>query len=266
MVDYSRRNLIVSGFAISISALVGRRAFASGLGAGAPEKESFAPQGYKLAWSDEFSCNTLDRSKWDFRTDSKQWSTQLPGNVSVRGGKLIITLDRAPAGAAMKYAGGGVISKEAFGYGYYECRMRILAGKGWHSSFWLMKHNGSGGTGTSAADLELDVIENDSIDLRSYGITTHKWKDGHVAYGHKVVHTPSLSEYHVYGCEYTREIVRYYFDGILEQSTDIASLPQGKLNIWLTSIASGLGHTDRVDDARLPGHVEYDYARYYRKA
>ncbi len=49
-------------------------------------------------------------------------------------------------------------------------------------------------------------------------------------------------------------------------NANYASLPQGKLNIWLTSIASGLGHTDRVDDAQLPGHVEYDYARYYRKA
>jgi len=140
-----------------------------------------------------------------------------------------------------------------------------MAGKGWHSSFWMMKHDGTGGTTTEPADLELDVIENDSVDLQSYGITTHKWKGGHEQFGHKKMETLPLSDYHVYGCEYTPTTVKYFFDGNLVQSTDIASLPQGDVNIWLTSIASGLGDTDRVDDSRLPGHVDYDYVRFYRK-
>lgn len=266
MVDRLRRNLLLSGLAFSASAVAGRLSWGRGMGVGVPERKSFVPPGYELAWSDEFNDGSFDRSKWVFRTDTKQWSTQLPESVSVSGGNLVIALNRAPAGEKVKYTGGGVISREAFSYGYYECRMRIRAGKGWHSSFWLMKRDGSGGTNTSAADLELDVIENDSIDLRSYSITTHKWKGGHVAYGHKRVNTPPLSEFHVYGCEYTPATVRYYFDGALEQSTDIASLPQGDLNIWLTSIASWLGNTDRVDETQLPGHVEYDYARFYRKA
>jgi beta-glucanase (GH16 family) len=143
--------------------------------------------------------------------------------------------------------------------------MRIMAGKGWHSSFWLMKYDGSGSTGTPSAELELDVIENDSVDLLSYGVTTHKWKDGHQAYGHKRVTTLPLNDYHVYGCEYTPSTVNYYFDGDLVQNVDIHSLPQGDVNIWLTSIASGLGKTDGVDDSRLPGHVDYDYVRFYRK-
>ena len=249
---------------------------------------SSVPAGYTLAWADEFEGKELDRSKWDFRTDTKLWSTQLPENVSITNGSLNLALNSATASAGIKktsggaeyvndpahlkppagikYTGGGVISKTAFGYGYYESKMRVLAGKGWHSSFWLMKHNGSGGTDISAGDLELDIIENDSVDLTSYGITTHKWKGGHQAYGHKKVATLPLSDYHVYGCEYTADAVKYFFDGNLVQTTDIASLPQGDVNIWLTSIASGLGNTDSVDDSRLPGHVDYDYVRFYRKA
>ncbi len=253
--------------------------------AGAPK--SAVPEGYKLAWADEFDGGTLDASKWDFRTDTKHWSTQLPQNVSLRDGNLVISLNnlattagvKHTAGGAeyvsdpshpappagIKFAGGGVISRTAFGHGYYESRMRIMAGKGWHSSFWMMKHDGTGGTTTEPADLELDVIENDSVDLQSYGITTHKWKGGHEQFGHKKMETLPLSDYHVYGCEYTPTTVKYFFDGNLVQSTDIASLPQGDVNIWLTSIASGLGDTDRVDDSRLPGHVDYDYVRFYRK-
>jgi beta-glucanase (GH16 family) len=254
----------------------------------APPPKSAVPPGFELAWSDEFDGNSLDRSKWDFRTDTRHWSTQLPQNISLRDGSLIISLNSTAEKAgvkntaggaeyvfdpahpeppkAIKYSGGGVISKKAFGYGYYESRMRIMAGKGWHSSFWMMKHDGSGTTDPSPAEIELDVIENDSIDLLSYGINTHKWKGGHESHGHKTVETLPLSDYHVFGCEYTPATVKYFFDGDLVQTTDIASLPQGDVNIWLTSIASGLGNTDAVDDSRLPGHVDYDYVRFYRKA
>jgi len=253
----------------------------------APPPKASVPAGYELAWRDEFDGDSLDRSRWDFRTDTKDWSTQLSRNISLSNGNLLITLNKVaqngedlnttaavlsknffgyvPEGGPGNYTGGGVISKEAFGYGYFETRMRIMAGKGWHSSFWLMSHDGSGSTGTATADLELDVIENDSIDPLSYGITTHKWKGGHESFGHKRVTTLPLFDYHVYGCEYTPSDVKYFFDGHLAQTADISSLPQGKVNIWLTSIASGLGDTDAVDDSRLPGHIDFDYVRFYRK-
>ena len=77
--------------------------------------------------------------------------------------------------------------------------------------------------------LELDVVENDSIDPLSFAITTHKWKDGYESYGHKRVNTLPVFDYHVYGCEYTLQLaVRYFFDGELVQTVDISSLPQGK--------------------------------------
>ncbi|MCP5115002.1 MAG: FAD-dependent oxidoreductase, partial [bacterium] len=223
------------------------------------------PKGYELAWSDPFDGTLLDRSQWTYRTDRKHWSTQLRANVAVRDGNLVITANRVSASGGREFTGGGVISKQLFGYGYYESRLRILAGKGWHSSFWLMKYSGDGGTGTDQAELELDVIENDSIDLNSYGINTHRWKGEHATFGHKRITTPLLSDYHVYGCEYTPTTVRYFFDGELVQTVDISSLPQGEVNIWLTSIASHLGNTDAVDSTRLPGHIYFDYVRFYRK-
>jgi beta-glucanase (GH16 family) len=251
----------------------------------APPPKSSVPVGYQLAWHDEFDGDSLDTSKWDLRTDTKHWSTQLPRNIALRDSNLLIALNKiasngedlntgpvvlskssygyVPEGGEGKYVGGGVISKDAFGYGYYEARLRIMAGKGWHSSFWLMRHDGSGSTGTAAADLELDIVENDSINPLSYGITTHKWRGGHETYGHKRVTTLPLFDYHVYGCEYTPSSIKYFFAGELVQTVDIASLPQGKVNIWLSSIASSLGDTDSVDDSRLPGHIDVDYVRFY---
>ena len=224
-----------------------------------------APPGYKLAWSDEFDGARVDITKWVYRTDSKHWSTQKPANASVANGYLVIALGKESAGDK-QYSGGGVISRQAFRFGYYESRFRIVAGKGWHSSFWMMGHDGSGGTATGATRLELDVIENDSIDPASYGVTVHKWEGQHQSYGHKNIGvSPPLSEFHVFGCEYTPTEVRYFLDGRLVQTVDVSKLPHGDLNIWLTSIASYLGKTDAVDDARLPGRVEYDYVRFYTR-
>ncbi|HWB96374.1 MAG TPA: family 16 glycosylhydrolase, partial [Bryobacteraceae bacterium] len=234
-------------------------------GAGSVAAQPVAPvQGYTLAWSDEFDQSALDTARWTYRTDSKHWSTQTPANIHLEGGSLVIDLRKQAAGGK-QYTGGGVISTRAFGYGYYESRFRIRAGKGWHSSFWMMKHNGSGGTDPAGADLELDVIENDSIDLNSYGVNTHRWKGEHLSVGHKNIATSSLADFHVFGCEYTPSEVRYFLDDRLVQTADVSAFPRGDVHIWLTSIASQLGKTDAVDEARLPGRVEYDYVRFYVK-
>jgi beta-glucanase (GH16 family) len=222
------------------------------------------PEGYKLAWADEFDGSSLDRANWCYRTDSKHWSTQLPANVTLANGNLVFVLKKERSDGK-EYTGAGVISKPAFRFGYYESRFRIDAGKGWHSSFWMMGHDGGGGTGTGATELELDVIENDSIDLTSYGVNLHKWQGKHQSIGHKKVTTSSLADFHVFGCEYTSRTVKYFLDGQAVQTIDVSSLPHGDLQIWLTSIASHLGKTDAVDDSRLPGHVYFDYVRFYEK-
>lgn len=85
------------------------------------------PPGYKLAWSDEFTGNSLDTNKWNYRTDSRHWSTQLPANALVRDGKLILAGKKQDAGTN-HYTGAGIISKQAFKYGYYESRFKVPSG------------------------------------------------------------------------------------------------------------------------------------------
>jgi beta-glucanase (GH16 family) len=231
---------------------------------------------YSLAWSDEFEAPSLDETQWNYRTDSKHWSTQRPENVEVTGGTLKLHVKKEPAGDK-QYTGGGIISKKAFRYGYYEARMKVPPGAGWHTSFWMMLHNGKGGTGTDSACQELDVIENDSIHKNSYGVNVHKWRGEHVYYGKKTVKTPDLSaEFHVFGCEFTPQTVKYFFNGELVQKVDVTKalrkdgtsldFEHGDQHVWLTSIASHLGGTKAVDDTALPAFAEFDYVRFYHQA
>ena len=240
-----------------------------------PTAKDGSMSAYQLIWSDEFDAADLDAAKWDFRTDSKHWSTQKPENVEVSGGTLKLHLKKEEAGDK-HYTGGAVISKAAFRYGYYEARMKVPPGAGCHTSFWMMLHNGKGGTDPNAACQELDVIENDSNHIASYGVNVHKWKGEHIAFGGKTVKTPDLSAgFHVFGCEFTPATVKYFFDGELVQSVDATKATKkggeavdfehGDQHVWLTTIASQLGGTKAVDDTAMPATAEFDYVRFFSK-
>lgn len=222
--------------------------------------------GYTLVWSDEFNAGKLDTNKWDFRTDSKMWSTQKPENVSVRDGNLILAVKKVVAGDK-HYTGAGVISKAAFKYGYYESRFKVPPGAGWHTSFWMMKLDGKGGTAPGASAQELDVCENDSVKLTNYGVNVHRWNPlPHISQGHKSVKTPDLSaDFHTFGCEFTPEQVKYYFEGELVQTVAVTNFAHSDQHIWLTTISSSLGGTKAVDDTKLPAAAEFEYVRFYQK-
>ena len=84
--------------------------------------------------------------------------------------------------------------------------------------------------------------------------------------GWKKVSTPDLAaNFHVFGCEFTPETVKYFFDGKLVQTVDATKFPHSEQNIWLTVIATSLGRTKAVDDTKLPAAAEFDYVRFYEK-
>lgn len=221
--------------------------------------------GYKLAWADEFDGPALDTAKWDYRTDSKALSTQKPENVAVGEGRLRLGLKKEEA-RGKQFTGAGVISKKTFKYGYYEARFKTPPGAGWHTSFWMQTHDGSGGTAPKATLQELDVCENDSGNPRQYAVNVHKWNPApHKVLGGKGVKTPDLSaDFHVFGCEFTPQAVKYYFDGKLVQTVDASAFEHSDHHIWLTSIAYGKNNKV-VNEGKLPAAAEYDYVRFYEK-
>jgi hypothetical protein len=215
-----------------------------------------------LAFSDEFESSSLDAAKWDYRTGPRMWSEQRPANVSVAGGMLRIALRREKAGP-LDYTAGGVISRQAFQYGYYEAAVRMPKGRGWHTSFWMMQNGPK--AGIEDRFQEIDVCEQDSSDHSSYSVNWHSYKP-HVSFGHKQITGPDLSAgFHLYGAEFTPAAVRFYFDDRLVHSIDISGVPHFEQHIWLTSIATWLGKTSSVEDAALPETALFDYVRYYRR-
>ena len=218
------------------------------------------PGKWKLVFADEFDGSALDSSRWDYRTGGRMWSEQRPANVSVGGGMLRLAL-RREKGGALDYTAGGIISKQAFRYGYYEARVKMPKGRGWHTSFWMMQNGPKAGLDDRYQ--EIDVCEQDSVDHSTYSVNWHNYKP-HSSLGGKRVAGPDLSaDFHVYGAEFGPSQARFYFDNVLVHAIDISALPHYDQHIWLTSIASPLQRTISVDDSALPEEALFDWVRYY---
>ncbi len=156
--------------------------------------------GYSLAWNDEFNGGAIDATKWGYRTDSKHLSTQKSENVSVKDGLLRLTLKKETAGNK-NYTGAGIVSQPVFKYAYYEARAKMPPGAGWHTSFWLMKHDGSGTTDFQMASQGIVVVQNESVDHASYAVKVDKYQEPAACYGFLRLPTPDLSaDFHVFGC------------------------------------------------------------------
>jgi len=220
---------------------------------------------FELAFSDEFTSAQTDTNKWHFRTDSKHWSTQLRQNIELKDGHLKIHLKKENS-KGKEYTGGGLISKDTFGYGYYETKMMTPKSAGWHSSFWLMGYDGSGGTGPSKTYIEIDILENDSKINLGYRTNLHIWKGTHKDLGGEYVSSEKLNQdFQTVACLYRADSLFYFYNGKEVDRKEIRNTPKSGMSIWLTCIASFLGGTEKVDDAGLPSELLFDYVRFYRE-
>ena len=219
----------------------------------------------KLVFEDNFDSTALNTNVWDYRTDTRFWSKQVPENVTVADGYLYLNVKQQQIGTT-QYTGAGIITKKGYRYGYYESRFKIPPGKGWHTSFWMMYRTPSTGIPYSTLYQEIDVCENDSKSQTSYSTNLHNYSPVHTSFGGKSVSTPNLStDFHVWGCEFMPKEVKFFFEGNLVRTLDATKQPHGDASIWLTTIAAPLGGTDTVDVAKLPSAAIYDYVRFYEQ-
>lgn len=242
--------------AISLAMCGSRRALAE-------ERASFVPEGYRLAWSDEFDGDHLNMDAWVHRTTQRgQTSICLPENVSLADGKLRIACRREPD-RKVQLTCGGAITRQPFRYGYYEVAVRMHGGVGWHEAFWTTI-----GTDFSKMTPELEKIPRIEIDcfesyadhgLHKFTYGVIEWHPIHGGVSRGYHETPiNLAEsFNVFGFEFTPEFVNFYFNGELLETTDAREIPRNPFHLWLSCIATK--DTPDVQD----GYCEFDYLRCY---
>ena len=223
-----------------------------------------APQNYTLVFSDTLGSSVLDPSKWNYRTDGKDLSAQLPANVVESGGYANINLAQQSF-AGFSWTGGGLVSKDSFRYGYYQVKAKITANPGWHTSFWVIAGDGTT-TYPPAAKTEIDGFEINTDNPSSISMGTEEWSNGSNVGGTRCnsSYNPGFSTaagYHYYGFEWTESGITYYIDGaaVCTQSFPASSWTHDLVNIWLTSI----GYTSDISVADNPSPNSFADVSYY---
>ncbi len=150
---------------------------------------SFLPEGidFTLVWNDEFDGDTLDRSKWDYRTSmmGKKHPAWVDKGVYLDGNSnAVFTLleeNSQPVSAQLQTGYNFMdepVKKTKFGnndlqwnigklrkslftykYGYYECRCRLQQKPGWWSAFWMQSPIIGASLDPADSGVEIDIME-----------------------------------------------------------------------------------------------------------
>jgi len=260
---------------------------------------SFVPAGYRLAFGDEFDDGDLSRINenatggkpgapaWRSRYHQDRFTVinqekqiymdpafagkaDHPLGVqpfAIKDGILTIAAERAdptevsPYILNFKYTSGCITSELTHWqtYGYFEMRARLPVGKGFWPAFWLLPKAAKWppeidifeGAGTRPAALHLGV-------LIAKGQVADKWVEDVINVG---------DGFHVYGLEWTREQLTWFFDGkpVWRQANAINEDMYILANLALGSRDPKF-IPDPDDTTPFPGRFEIDYIRAYRKA
>ncbi len=176
---------------------------------------------------DEFEGDELNADKW--HPNNPTWKGRQPGffhpgNVSVRDGKLHLTMKKEEVPEMPKdegfhtYTSAAVKSKTTVLYGYFEVKCKPMRSHG-SSGFWFYDQTDDWWT-------EIDVFElGGGVPgyEKKYNMDAHVFRapnetidesEPWAEHAEWTAPTDLADDYHVYGFEWDSKRIRYYFDGV----------------------------------------------------
>ena len=231
------------------------------------EAPSLLPEGkeFSLVWHDEFNGNSLDESKWSYRTNFwgrrfEAFAVPEDGCVEVKDGKVHLKLKKRADGhfCSPQLQTGELmwdipLEKNPSGfwplpkrqppkfthrYGYYEARFRLQRRPGWWSAFWMQTETQGCNLDPARSGIEHDIMESfyprcvgrHMFHMNGYGKDYKGYCIPIDGAGDKTRkdHTLDLStdEYHTFGLLWEPDGYTVFVDG--RRDGDKVGLAQGK--------------------------------------
>ena len=179
-------------------------------------EDSFDPvaAGWPLVFSDDFDGSALDPEKWFF----PQWRIPFKDLVYLDGKGHLVVEARIDEKDPNHVRTGGVWTRPAFRYGYFEARLKFTRSPAWWAAYWMY---GISDNNAFLDGLEIDIFEDFST--RSGGKTIshnmhviHPGKDGTLKSWSRHLELPgTLDDWYVVGCKWTPFEISLYLDGKL---------------------------------------------------
>lgn len=257
---------------------------------------------YKLAFGDEF--NTADftqpnethwsRSGWAHPA-WKRFTAQTKAGQEKTGwiedGKLVLRCvknefndeKRGDNGNKLEMISGAIESanKVTFTYGKVEGRLKTTAHSGNFPAFWMMPNESTYGGWPSSG--EIDIFEQINNENTSYHTIHSYWANGAADGGLGNSGKPQKSgtsatttgEYHVYGLEWTEDILKWFVDGkqvfsyaksTTQDDLDKKQWPFDKPFYLILNQSVGNGSWANNPDLNFTYETKFDWVRVYQKA
>lgn len=238
--------------------------------------------GYTLAWSDEFSGNTLNTNVWNYETGngSNGWGnneleyyTSSTKNSFVSNGNLIIEARKEPL-LGFNYSSARLTTqnKKNFQFGRIDIRAKLPVGKGIWPALWMLGANIS--TVGWPACGEIDMME--LIGTYPNRVTgTMHWKPVTGTSASKGADFTNNAgdfsqQFHVFSIVWTKDAIKWYVDDYLYVSNTIADVgsanyPFNADHFFIFNVAVG-GQWPGSPDATtaFPQRMFVDYVRVFQ--
>lgn len=246
------------------------------------------PEGFELAWSDEFDGDAIDRENWTYDIGGWGWGngeaqyyTDRPENARVENGLLVIEA-RQEQFEGSYYTSARMLTKglQEFQYGRIEARIKVPAGVGTWPAFWML------GTNFGREDLddpeqaewpnvgEIDIMEyvGREPDLVVGTIHGPEYAGGGGLTTWNRVDFPIADDFHTFAIEWDEGGIRWFFDGeqYAEKTPDSLNgrewvFDQPFFIILNVALGGTLGGTIGLD-TEFPVYMYVDHVRVYQRA
>ena len=199
-----------------------------------------AKKGYSFKWGDDFTGTSLNRSDWNVELHEPGWvNKELQAyvdsdeNIQVKDGNLLLKpVEKTNADKTKSYTSGRINTqgKHDFKYGYFECRAKVPAGKGYLPAFWMMPTD-ENLYGQWPKCGEIDIMEVMGQETnKAYG-TIHYGEPHDQSQGTYTVSEKNnfADNYHTYACEWEPGKIIWYIDGVkFHEESDWFSAKSGQ--------------------------------------
>lgn len=241
---------------------------------------------YQLVWSDEFDCENLNPSVWQYEigTGYQGWGnweaeyyTSSKNNVFLKDGNLVIRAIKDETQYDPNYAthftSGRIITKNRLQakYGKVEARIKLpIAKKGVWPAFWMLGTS-NGGTWPNCGETDIMEYMCTSDNYKNISSYIH-WHDGksQADYG-RSLSISNPQEFHIYSVEWTPDNMVFRVDDATIVEADINSVTAPTLTAFhseffiILNLAIGGSYVQHTYDPTITEESMYvDYVRVYQ--
>jgi beta-glucanase (GH16 family) len=240
-------------------------------------------------FADEFSGPGIDHASWRFDTsrnsagwfnnERQYYSDARPENARIENGALVIEArheklakTRFPDWSGQSYTSARLVSRNAYGYGFYEVRAKLPCGRGAWPAIWLLPDGAKWPDGG-----EIDIMEMVGWDPNVIHATLHSAVYNHAKgtqRGAQKRVATSCSTFHRYQLDWRPDTITIGIDGrgfmrvADDQLGGAAAWPftrpyQLILNLAVGGDWAGL---KGIDNGSFPQRMTVDYVRYWASA